>query len=331
MTDSSRLRDIGEFGLHRRIREILGAHSPEVLLGLGDDAAVVRTHPAALVVTTDAMVEGIHFQSEWTTASDLAYKALASTLSDLAAKCAVPSYGVITLGAPPDTPVAWMEEFYQTVAGLREEWGLEIIGGDTVRSPLVLISITAFGYQETAAPVTIGGARAGDRILVTGTLGDAAAGLRILLGGVSPETWTPAQAALVRRFRRPTPRLREALEILQIAVPHSMTDISDGLARDLAKLCEASGTGARLAFDRWPAGEELRSLGEAWPTLAWQGGEDYELLFTLAPGQAEKMIRAWDRSFCPLTDIGEITDAAEGIRVEGWTGERESGFDHFRS
>ncbi|MFB3789095.1 MAG: thiamine-phosphate kinase [bacterium] len=331
MSDQLRLRDIGEFGLHRRIREILGAHSPDVLLGLGDDAAVVRTHPGALVITTDAMVEGIHFQTEWTAASDLAYKALASTLSDLAAKCAVPSYGAITLGLPADSPVAWVEEFYQTLAGLRAEWGLEVIGGDTVRSPLILVSITAFGYQKTAQPVTIHGARVGDRILVTGTLGDAAAGLRILLSGASSGTWTPAQTALVQRFRRPTPRLREALKILTLSTPNSLTDISDGLARDLTKLCEASGTGARLAADSWPAGEALRSLGETWRTLAWQGGEDYELLLTLPPGLAEKLIREWDQSLCPLTDIGEITPAAEGIHVEGWSEALAGGFDHFRS
>ncbi|HOJ61250.1 MAG TPA: thiamine-phosphate kinase [bacterium] len=330
MHDRPLLRDLGEFGLHRRIREILGAHSPDVWLGLGDDAAVVRTRSGALVITTDAMVEGIHFKPEWTSAPDLAYKALASTLSDLAAKCAVPAYGVITLGLPPDTPVRWTDEFYHTLAELQQEWGMEVIGGDTVRSPLILVSITAFGYQESAQPLSIGGAQAGDRILVTGTLGDAAAGLRILLGGAAPETWTPAQAALVRRFRRPTPRLREALDILRTAVPHSMTDISDGLARDLVKLCEASGTGARIVAAHLPCGDDLRSACESYLSLAWQGGEDYELLLTLSPAAAETLLKSWDPARCALTDVGVITPAPEGIRVEGGPGEWEEGFDHFR-
>ncbi len=329
MKKSSVLRDIGEFGLHRRIQEILGNPSPGVLVGIGDDAAVIQSTSRPLVMTQDAMVEGIHFRTAWTTAADLAYKALAANISDLAAKAAQPLYGLIALGIPGDTPISWLEEFYQTLAHLRHEWGLEIIGGDTVASPRIVVSITAIGSLIPPEPVRIDSARVGDRILVTGTLGDATAGLEILEHPreSSSEEFSPF---LIQRFRRPLPRLRESQAIVSTVLPSSMTDISDGLARDLPKLCHASGVGAKVMAENLPRSRELCMYTPESTRYAWKGGEEYELLFTLPPDQVERFHRDWDSSRCRLTVIGEITDLREGIRVDGLDISDPAGFDHFR-
>jgi thiamine-monophosphate kinase len=323
------LKELGEFGLHHRIQDILGAPSAEVIVGIGDDAAVFQPRNQPIVITKDAMVEDIHFRLQWTTAADLAFKALASNISDLACKGARPAYGLIAIGLPGETTVAWIEEFYQTLAELRERWGLEIIGGDTVRSPKILVSITAIGYQIPKEPIRIGTARPGDWILATGWLGDAAAGLDLLEKG----EYNPSdlhQIFLIDRFLRPDPRLKEAHRILELARPSSMTDVSDGLARDLPKICSASSVGARVDADLLPRSEALRAFSAESAAYAWKGGEDYELLFTVSPSQADRLLNAWDNPDCPLTPIGEIISAEEGIRLVNWEGPEAPGYDHFR-
>lgn len=329
MKNEATLRDLGEFGLHRRIQAIVGAPSERVIVGIGDDAAVIMPLNRPLVITKDAMVEDIHFRLKWTSAADLAFKALASNSSDLAAKGAFPAYGLVAIGLPGETPVAWIEEFYQTLADLRKEWGLEIIGGDTVRSPKILVSITAIGYQIPPEPVRINTAQPGDWILATGALGDAAAGLELLERGEEISN-DPNYLFLINRFRRPVPRLKEALRILELALPTSMTDISDGLARDLPKICSASGTGAQVDANLLPRSEALRKYNSQSSQYAWKGGEDYELLFTLPPRQAESFMNRWDIADCPITQLGEMTPADKGIQLLNWEGPDMPGYDHFR-
>jgi len=331
MSNEPRVCDIGEFGLLGRIREILGYHSQEILIGIGDDAAVIQPRTQPVVLSTDAMVEGIHFRKSWTSASDLAYKAMASNLSDLAAKCAEPAYSLITLGLPGATPISWVEEFYNALVGMKDEWGIEVVGGDTVRSETLVVSITVWGYQTTSSPVSQRTARPGDRILVTGTLGDAAAGLELLEGGVVPAVQDSDRHFLIYRFLKPTPRVREAMAIARTALPTAMTDISDGAARDVPKLCEASRVGAVLYGDRFPCSAALREFaaGRA-AAYAWKGGEDYELLFTLPPDKADFLLSGWNIPECPLTVIGEIVEKSRGVKIEHWDGEPETGFDHFR-
>ncbi|RJP34371.1 MAG: thiamine-phosphate kinase [Candidatus Omnitrophota bacterium] len=324
--------EFGEFALIRRISEILGLNSKEVIVGLGDDAAVVNLPNRPLVITTDTMIETVHFRREWGSASELAVKSLASNMSDLAAKCAEPAYCLVTLGLSPETPIAWVEEFYQTLARLRSEWGVEVIGGDTVRSSQLLISITALGYQIPLHPIENRTARIGDRILVTGTVGDAAAGLEILQNRAPKESVSDVDTFLIRRFQQPTPRFREAMRMIETTTPTSMTDISDGLARDLPKLCHASGVGARIHPQRLPCSLALKDYARERAALyAWKGGEDYELLFTLPPSETDRLIGCWDDPHCPLTVIGEITSPASGIVLTDWNEPSIEGFDHFRS
>ncbi|MBI1389078.1 MAG: thiamine-phosphate kinase [bacterium] len=318
--------ELGEFGLIQQIERILSVARPDILVGLGDDAAVIAPSDRPLVVTTDAMVSGVHFKSEWTSAADLAHKALASALSDLACKCARPAYAVATLGLTGDEPVDWVLEFYHRLAVLQGEWGAAIVGGDTVRSPAMWISIGAWGEQLTENPVRISTARPGDWILMTGETGGAAAGLDLLLSGAEP-AWD--YAPLLDRFHRPVPRIAEALHLAEIAVPSSMTDLSDGLARDLPKLCRASGVGAVVEAEALPRSEALnRFAGDKTLEYAWRGGEDYELLFTLDPDRARRLMESWPDSLAPLTRIG-VTAQETAIRINGLENLSVEGFDHF--
>lgn len=320
--------ELGEFGLIREIQSILDVENTSLLLGMGDDAAVLPPLSRPSVVTTDAMVENVHFRLDWGSAGDVAQKLLASNLSDLAAKCAFPTYALITAALPAETPLAWVLAFYHHLAKMGKEWGVEIIGGDTVQAPVIFFSLTAWGMQQSPFPVRVDTAKVGDRILVTGTPGDALAGLEILM-----EENTAAQNTyplLVDRFLRPVPRIQEMKDILRHAVPTSMTDISDGLARDLPKLCEAAGVGAYVDPASFPTSESLSQYAKSRDReLAWRGGEDYELLLTLSPVDCEVLLAHWDEKRCPLTVLGEVVPKERGITIEGWDSLPDVGFTHF--
>ncbi len=329
MSDHPTINDIGEFKLHQIIKDILPNSSKNILVGIGDDAAVIQPLHSPMVLTKDAMVEGVHFLSQWTTAADLAYKSLASNISDLAAKGAQPAFGLIALGLPGNTEIRWIEEFYQTLAKQKNVWGLEIIGGDTIQSPQLMISITAIGYQQIQKPIRINTAQPGDWIFITGTVGDAAAGLEILQDQNKSEK-DLEDAFLIQRLLRPTPRLKEALQLIKLAIPSSMTDISDGLARDLPKICKASGTGAAIIAASIPCSKELREYACDPISYAWKGGEDYELLFTLPEDQAKQLLETWDKEDCQITNIGLITSTSDSIQLIGRGDIQNSGFDHFQ-
>ncbi|MBZ0255509.1 thiamine-phosphate kinase [bacterium] len=322
--------DLGEFGLLKELHKILNPTHPDILVGLGDDAAVVLPPKTPIVMTTDAMVEGVHFKREWTTAQNIAQKALGSALSDLAGKCAKPAYAMITFGLPGETPLDWVYGFYQRLAELQQEWGVAVIGGDTVQSPQIWISISVYGTQTSPQPITISSAKPGDAILVSGSLGDAAAGLETLLNPQPDACDLDMISYLQNRLHCPVPRLNEAMAIASIAIPNAMTDVSDGLARDLAKICAASGVGARLDGALLPCSDALiKYANENAPDYAWRGGEEYELLLTLPQDQAASLLEQWSDSKCSLHQIGEITQSTE-IIVDG-VNRQLSGFDHFKS
>lgn len=329
MPDPQTVGEIGEFGLLRLIRDWLPAPGKGVLIGLGDDAAIVSPQARPSVVTTDAMVEGSHFLRDWASAADVAHKLLAANLSDLAAKAAEPGYGVISLGLPPSTPVEWVRGFYERLAELGPRWQIDLIGGDLVKSEAIFISMTVWGQLLTDQPITNDGARPGDRILVTGTLGDSAAGLALSLTP-STEAGPESRAFLRDRFLRPTPRLESARLIAQHVTPSSMTDLSDGLARDLPKICAASRVGAQIDTSQLPCSPALLDYAKDESfRMAWKGGEDFELLLTLSPAETERLQAVWRFDDLALTQIGEITQD-QGIR---WMDRDETpplGFDHYR-
>lgn len=297
----------------------------DVLLGVGDDAAVMDVAAGRkLVVAMDTVVEGVHFPAA-TAAADVGYRALAVNLSDLAAMGAQPSWMTLSLSLP-HAAEAWLEGFAAGLFELAGSHDVALIGGDTVKGPLV-VTVQIAGWVEADRWLTRSGARSGDLLFVSGVPGEAAAGLAVIQKGL------PKNAAadhLRRRFLRPEPRVPLGRSLRPIA--GAAMDISDGLLTDLRKLCVASGCGARVDVDALPKSPAMRQLfaADACEDYALAGGDDYEILFTV-PAERVKDFQALASSQISCTQIGVIT---AGSNVECLRGGRpfnaqREGYDHF--
>jgi len=275
---------------------------------LGDDAAVLRADGCDIVVTTDAIVEGVHFLPD-DPPDTVARKALRVNLSDLAAKGAVPAGFVLTL-ALRATDDAWLTPFAAALGEDARQFGCPLLGGDTVSTPgPLMISITAFGRVPSGKMVHRSGARPGDRVVVTGTIGDAALGLAVLGGGKVHANLSDAAARdfLVSRYRVPQPRTALA-EIVREYAGAAM-DVSDGLAGDLTKLCGVSGVSAVIDLDSIPLSDVARDLlsrGIAEIEMLIAGGDDYEILCTVADDRVEAFAQAAQRAGVALSSIGMV-------------------------
>jgi thiamine-monophosphate kinase len=319
--------DLTEDELIAAIGRVLSGAGPEVVVGPGDDAAVVRPGSGELVLTTDAMVEGVHFRTDLTTPRDLGYKAIAVAVSDIAAMAGSPRFAVCAVTLTDAIDAAWVMEL---AGGMREccdEFALSLVGGNLSRGEEVSIVVTVTGEIGAGRAVRRSGARPGDRVVVTGSLGGAAAGRRL----ASRRSWSADQRDALRRSMRPVPRVGEAMILAAHGVT-SMMDVSDGLAIDLSRLCRAGGTGARVEIPRIPVHPA------ATPAEALGGGEDYELLATL-PGHAavrEAGSGLRERFGVSLSDIGVIieVDSGEGLVAVDEDGTESplaiEGWDHFR-
>lgn len=286
----------------------LAARSPAAL-DLADDAAVLSCPPGCeLVLTKDAMVEGVHWLPE-DPPELVARKLLRVNLSDLAAMGADPLGYLTALALPPARDESWGAAFAAGLAIDQERFGLALLGGDCVSSPrATVLSLTAVGTVPVGRALLRRGARPGDELWVSGTLGDAAIGLRILRGLAVPEE---EAAPFVARYRLPEPRLALGRALRGLA--HAVIDVSDGLLADLGHLCEASGTGAVVETERLPVHPLARGI-PGWRDCALAGGDDYELLFT-APVARRPAIEELARELgLPLTAIGRIV-AERKVRV----------------
>ena len=284
-----RLADIGETGTIDLIARTIAARAgaaPQVrgddgfrlVRGIGDDAAVWQSGPGTRVLTTDTMVEGVHFRTDLASWREIGWKALAVNLSDVAAMGCEPKVSVVSLGLDPDLDVETVTELYEGMLDACDVYGGEIVGGDIVNSPAIFVTVAMVGDASAVdAPVLDRSAAAvGDVIAVTGTLGDSAGGLQLLMAGDRDV----GEHALARRHLLPSPRIEEGLALRRAGVRAAM-DVSDGLIADVGKMCAASGVGAVIDAGRVPAGEELRrAFPDDWTDLALSGGEDYELVFT---------------------------------------------------
>jgi thiamine-monophosphate kinase len=273
--------------------------------GLIDDAAIIKGSSDDLVVTTDAIVEGVHFLPD-DPPQTIARKALRVNLSDLAAKGAVPAGFVLTL-ALRTADEDWLREFAQALGEDATHFACPLLGGDTVSTPGPLsISVTAFGRVPEGRMVRRSGARAGDAVVITGTIGDATLGLALLKHGSG--TGSPAvQKALIGRYRVPEPRLRIAAALRDHA--SAAMDVSDGLAGDLAKLCKASGVTAEIELERVPLSPAARvSLAGKLATIEQliSGGDDYEVLCTVPEGGLAALMAAAAAQRVEATNIGVI-------------------------
>ncbi len=308
---------LGEFGRIARYFQPLAAGFSGAL-GLTDDAAFIDVPPGKqLVVTTDAIVAGIHF-FPWDSPEDIARKALRVNLSDLAAKGARPLAYTMTLAVRSDAEDCWVERFAAGLAQDQAEYGIMLAGGDSVSTEgPIWVSITAMGLAEAGRMVRRSGARPGDSVLVTGSIGDAALGLVALTGAL--ELAPVDRDALAARYRLPEPRTILAPAIAELA--HAAIDISDGLAADFAHICRASEVAGAINVDRVPLSPAAQRAVARDPTRMRDvlgGGDDYELLLT-APGESiEALMEAARSAKIRLTAIGSIeAGAGEAILVGG--------------
>ena len=335
-----RIDQLGEFGLIGRIQQALPKPGHDVLVGIGDDVAVLKPSAGRVILATcDVQMEGAHFLRNAIRPFDLGRKALAINLSDIAAKGGSPRFALISLGLPGDLEVEFVDGLYAGLRAESEKFGVDIVGGNISSSRAGLfIDITLLGDALPEDIVLRSGALAGDQILVTGTLGDAAAGVALLLD--ANLSTTEAYAAVAQTHRdTPTPRVREGAWIGASHLATSMLDISDGLAGDLGHICERSRVGARLFADQLPVAKENRALalaahGNEWH-FALHGGEDYELLFTAPAAQVDALtaqIRL--QSGTSVTLIGEILPEGEGQQLVLSDGHAHPlhmrGWDHFK-
>ncbi len=318
--------ELSEDQLIAAIRRVLSGAGPEVIVGPGDDAAVLAPPSGQLVLTADALIEGVHFDLAFTSARDLGYKAVVVNLSDIAAMGASPRAAVVTLALSRDVEASWVIELYSGMREACDEHALWLVGGDLTRGAQIAISVTVAGDVAPGRAVTRAGAQPGDLVAVTGELGASAAGLRIAR---SRRVGTELDRALLLAHLRPVARVGEGAVLARHAAT-AMMDISDGLAMDLTRLSAASGVLARVRLADVPiatGATAAESLG---------GGEDYELLVALpGPESLEAAAVELRESYgTALTAIGELAEG-DGVVAVGDDGiERPldpTGWDHFRS
>jgi thiamine-monophosphate kinase len=333
----AKVTDIGEFGLIDRIRARKAEHDEDVVVGIGDDCAVIRRGPVLEVLTTDCLVEGSHYEEGWLSMEDVGWKALAVNVSDVAAMGGIPKHAVVTLFLPLDYTTKENDELYSGLDACGSATGVSIVGGDIVRTkgPFA-ISITLAGTCERDEVVLRSGAREGDIIVVTGSLGEAAVGLNYLRGGKQPDPGSPGETC-VAKFKRPVPRVAEARAIVKRLQPSSMIDISDGLVSDLWHILEMSNAGAVLDAEAIPVGQGVLDFfdgnREEALSSAVAGGEEYELLFTVDSKVEDRLAGLAAKIGTGLTSIGRITRKGSGVKMAGRDGEKpieKSGFDHFK-
>lgn len=328
---------MSEEDIIRLVQSLAGGSSDELFVGIGDDAAVLNLAGSEFCVTTDLLVEGVHFDLAYTSLHELGLKAMAANLSDLAAMGAQPRWGFLSLGLPARPSRSLVESLFGGVMEMCRKYGLTLAGGDTVRAPQMLINLCLIGAVETKAPVLRSGARPGDAVCVTGVLGSAAAGLAWLGSGGDKHDQETAWATTAHL--RPQPRIAAGRALAQSGRVHAMMDLSDGLASDLARLCAASQVGARVEEKRIPLADGATALAEKLraDALEWAlfGGEDFELLITCEPGDVEILgeLAKDSQPDLGLTRVGEIT-GSRGVSLKRVDGTEQEitlqGFDHFR-
>ena len=324
---------LGELGLIETLRRRARQPGGAWLRGIGDDAAVLRPPAGAdLVWTADALVEDVHFRWRTTDARSLGHKALAVNLSDLNAMGAKPLGFLLTLGLPAATDPAALDAFLRGLLATARSAGCPLVGGDTVSAPLWSLSISAVGSVPRGAALCRGGARVGDRILVTGTLGGAALGFALMEAGLLRG---PAERRFVVRQQRPRPPLGVGPRLARSGLATAAVDLSDGLERDLSHVLRESRVGAEIWLDALPFPRGLRELSrklELDPeNLAVAGGEDYELLFSVR-SRAPLSSALARRLGCRLREIGVVRRGRgirflrAGKRIRGGF----SGYEHFK-
>lgn len=332
---------LGEFGLIKKLTGDLVTQHKSTVKGIGDDAAVIAYGKEHLVVSTDMLVEGIHFDLMYSPLKHLGYKAIIVNLSDIYAMNAMPTQVTVSIAISSKYSVEALEELYAGIKEACKRYKVDLVGGDTTSSPKgMTISITAIGKVDKDKIAYRSGAKKGDIVCITGDLGSAFLGLQILERekqlymsnpGIQPDLEN--QKYVLERQLKPEAR-KDMIELFSKSelVPTSMIDISDGLASDLMHICTASNVGAFIEEAKVPINQEAQMLAIKFQldpiTTALNGGEDYELLFTIEEKDLEKI-----RYMASTYIIGEITDKEDGIKLHTTGGNihplKAQGWNHF--
>ena len=308
-------------------------HRKDAEVGLGDDGCVIP--PARYTLSTDVLVEGVDFRRDWAPPEALGYKAMAANLSDLAAMGAFPRFFLMTLGFPKGYPEAFVEGVLRGLQARSDRCGVELCGGDLTQTPEGLfVSLTVIG-EQSRRPLLRSGGRPGDALYLSGSLGGPAEALRRFEAGARLEVFDPLagpadpERALLDRFYRPPDQIPLGLFLADTGAASSCMDVSDGLARDLSRICEACACGAEIRADALPVDPLLSGLGEEERLQrALEGGEEQILLFTVPPEREQSL----DGSGVELYRVGRLTEG-EGRVLVMPDGRREpigdAGYDHF--
>jgi len=332
-----RVRDIGEFGLIERIARKL-PRSERSIIGMGDDAAAVMVPTDnSVLVTTDMIVEDVHFTRKISTPQQVGWRCVAAGISDIAAMGGIPWWALVSLAIPEDCDVAWVDGLYDGMIDMASRYSVEILGGDTSRSKdKIYIDAVTLGQAPIWSLATRSLARPDEMVYVTGEPGRSAAGLEILTSRPSlAERFKP----LVEAHLRPLPAVREAHFLAETGPLGAMIDISDGLMQDMRHICRLSGVGARIEADRLPICDTLRDycdqVGKNQLDYVLAGGEDYDLIFTCEEDSAHKLEKLWAKRFgnrLRLTHIGTVTEPSHGLKLVDAHGKEvpfTGGHDHF--
>ena len=345
-----KLSQLGEFGLINNVRDIFKSLNENIVVGIGDDCAAIKPREGFLLIATaDVLIENIHFKLDYIQPYQLGIKSININLSDIAAMGGIPLYALLSIAVPQNISVNFMDDFFKGVKDGAKRFKVSIIGGNVSSSKNEFsINITVLGEAEEKYMPLRKGAKAGDKIFVTGYLGDSAAGLKILKKGEGARG--KGREKLINKHLMPTPRLEEGRFLAVKKLATSMIDISDGLASDIRRICEESKVGANIFIKNIPISKELKNFTSSQlktrgthPAdgssklitsldFALYGGEDYELLFTIKHENARKLKSLWKNMKTPITMIGEITK--RGINLVNNDGKAipltKEGYNHFK-
>jgi thiamine-monophosphate kinase len=333
---STTVASVGERALIVRLRARLSPDPDHVRIGIGDDAAVlIPERGMQTVVTTDSLIEGVHFRRDWTTAAAIGYKALAVNLSDIAAMGATPRASLLSLGLPAALPLDDFDQIIDGYARLADATRAPLVGGNIARSPgPLLIDVTVIGSVRPRRVLRRTGAHEGDELFVTGTPGLSAAGLALLTHGVDRDSLTIDERACVDRHEQPEPRLRVGRIVARTSAASAAMDLSDGLADAAATLAASAGLGVVVDAGAIPVHPGVASVaarrGQSPLDLILGGGEDYELAFAVPARRRSRFLAAARRADMPVTCIGRFERASGAwLETAGIRSTLPAGFGHF--
>lgn len=331
-----KLKEIGEFGFIERFKPLFDSLVQENQMGIGDDCAIIPANDHEdWLITTDLLIEDVHFLRNAITPELLGYKSLAVNLSDIAAMGGTPIGSFLSIAIPSDVDVEYLDAFMDGYRKLSSTFNTPLLGGDTTKSlKHIAINVCVIGKCPKGEARKRGMAQIGDAICVTGFLGDSAGGLQVILNKL---TSSSDSEYLISKHHRPLPRLKEGILLASNPEVHAMIDISDGITSDLKHILKASSVSANISINSIPISETLKNVAKAnkWNLLdlAVSGGEDYELLFTMDKNQFDNVKGLlFNELGCIITQIGSIVDGAPKISFFDNGKEinlSNSGYNHF--